>query len=269
MSENKKIWTVKLASIAIIIGIAVVAIAVLAWAWSTSPAKDTLRYEAAKTSMQVLAVAFLGSSATLATLTFTQSRAREADLHDRKLEAWQRQASDLRDHRDRQDELLRSTLQATVTSYNRVKRVRRLLLAETQGPDERTVSIKTYDKHMAVLIDQQLEFEQFKRLAPFMNDERVNKATAGVDTEIKTGNWLAACYREIEIFLNVVIDEYQANRHSIIAGSIGFPLHDLPKLSNFLSKEGFKPGVSAQIALITDTLQVALLQPLALPDPDA
>ncbi|MGX1561274.1 hypothetical protein [Streptomyces sp. NPDC055506] len=267
MSGGKKFWTTTRASIAVFFSIAIVAIAVLAWAWSASPQSNTLRYEVAKTSLQVLAVAILGSLATLATLSFTQSRTRKEDLHDKKLERWQRRVSDRRDKRHRQDELLRSTLQATVTSYNRVKRVRRLLLAETQGSSGRSITIETYDKYMAVLIDQQLEFEQFTKLAPLINDERLNAAAVAASVEIKTGNSLAKHYSEIEVFLNRVIDEYQTQRYSMAGGST-FPVFHLPRLTGFLSKEEFSPGVSTHIASIVEALQVALLQPLALPDPE-
>ncbi len=273
MSEVRKFWTAKSASVTVLIAIAFIAVGILAWAWSTSPENNTLRYEAAKTSMQVIAVAILGSLATLATLSFTQSRTRDADLHDRKLERWQRQVSDLRDQRDRQNEFLRSTLQATVNSYNRVKRERRLLLAETRvsGSNIRNISLKIYDEHMAVLIDQQLEFEQFKRLAPFIDDERLNKAIAGVDIEIKPGDLLAECYGKIENYLNAVIDEYQNQRQSMVGGSVSLAVRDtnLPKLTGFLNKSGFQPGISLHIASILDMLLNALLQPLALPDPDA
>ena len=49
----------------------------LTFAWLGHPASSTLSYELAKTFMQVLAVAFLGGIATIATFNFQNSRAQE------------------------------------------------------------------------------------------------------------------------------------------------------------------------------------------------
>jgi hypothetical protein len=129
---DRRFTAAKRKSVAWLLAIAALSGIVLAWAWSGSPTNNTLRYELAKTAMQVIAVASLGGLAALATFTFQRSRTREDELRDRKLEQWRRRVENGRDKRDRQDDLLRSLLRDMLTSYNRVKRVRRLVEAETK-----------------------------------------------------------------------------------------------------------------------------------------
>jgi hypothetical protein len=258
-------------SVAGLVAIAVLSGIVLAWAWSGKPANNTLRYELAKTAMEVIAVASLGSLAALATFIFQHSRTREDELRDRKLEQWRRHSDYLRDKRGRQDDLLRSLLQETLIAYNRVKRVRRLLSAEITDKAEGHVTLDGHDKHVTGLIDEQLEFEKFKRLAPFLDDERLYRPTGG-DPNATPGTVpvdvsLESSYESIEKYLNKVIDEYKDNRHVVAAEAAGVPLAKLTRLSTFIS-DGFVPGASDHIDLIIRVLQTAVLQPLVLPDLD-
>jgi len=115
---------------------------VLIIAWSGHPGSNTLRYELAKTCMQVLAVAFFGGLATMATFNFQYQRTQEAgrsqqraegdrekarkaaEAYDQKMAEWRRDVDDLRDERRRRDEQLRPTVEETLAAYNRVKRIR-------------------------------------------------------------------------------------------------------------------------------------------------
>ncbi|MGA8726233.1 MAG: hypothetical protein WB565_14465 [Acidimicrobiales bacterium] len=212
----------------------------------------------AKTALAVLAVASIGGFATLATFTFQQSRTREVEERDQRLERWRLDAENARDRRDRQDQFLRSLLTDTLTAYHRVKRVRRLIGAETTGPSGGFVTLAVYDNYISQLVDEQLEFEKFKRLAPFIADERIN-------TEGHT--ILRNCYAKIERSLNKVIDEYKENRQKLVGTDRRCTLDALPRLSGFIGKE-FVPDVSRQIDRICADLQAAVLQPLVLTNPD-
>jgi hypothetical protein len=223
--------------------------------------------------MQVIAVASLGGLAALATFTFQRSRTREDELRDRKLEQRRLRIDNSRDRRDRQDDLLRSLLRDTLTAYNRVKRVRRLVEAETKDKTGGHVTLNGYDKHMTSLIDEQLEFEKFARLAPFIADKRLYpsadgdpSATPGTAPE---GGSLKESYESIESYLNDVIDEYKDNRHVVAAAeAAGVPLAKFKKLTKFIHKDDFRPGVAKHIDEIIKVLQKAVLQPPRLPDPD-
>lgn len=103
----------------------------LAWAWSGNPNSNTLRYEVAKTALQVIAVAGLGGLAALATFTFQHSREQETAQRDDRLAHLRLRVEIARDTRARQDDLLRALLRETLVAYNRLKRLRRLLRAET------------------------------------------------------------------------------------------------------------------------------------------
>ncbi|HET7328221.1 MAG TPA: hypothetical protein VFJ14_13155 [Nocardioidaceae bacterium] len=241
--------------------IAVVGASVLAWTWSGDPASDTLRYELAKTSMQVIAVAAFGGLASIATFAFQDRRAQAAKDRERRAVETQRDVDRLRDERTRLDDLLRSTLQATLTSYHQVKRARRLLVADTRKADGAHVTIDVYDKHMACILDQQLEFEQFKKLA-FLIDELPRRPSGDQTATPAERATLRRSYKRIEKYLNKVIKEYKEKRH-LVAGGSGVPLEELTTLSAFLGS-AFKPAVADRMDDIIKVLQTALLQPLDL-----
>jgi hypothetical protein len=186
-------------------------------AWSSHPRSDSLRYEFAKTCMQVLAVAFFGTLAAIAAFTFQHSRTQADNDLERK-----RQENDKeRDERGRKDDQLRSIMGETLTIYNRVKRIRRLLAAQTGNGRYLTLAI--YDEHMANLIDEQLAFEMLKRLPPFIRNEPLSPApyVAGSERRVQDptlenayeDTHLADAYQGIEKYLNHVIDEYKEKRH--------------------------------------------------------
>jgi hypothetical protein len=251
---------------------------VLFIAWSGHPANNTLRYEVAKTCMQVLAVVFFGALATIATFTFQRSRAQE-DSH---LEQDRLRHDNALQQRRSEDDQLRSIMDDTLASYNRIKRIRRLLRAETRDGDTRHITLTIYDKHMGGLIDEQLEFERLKRFTPFINDERLNPHRAETAGEVTAGevvikegeeasqetygsSALTKAYREIEEYLNGVIGEYEKQRHIVIndlRASLSTPNEpsEFGKLSGFIGKEFLK--VSNEIDKIVNTLLSALSQRL-------
>jgi hypothetical protein len=236
--------------------IAVVSLIGLIIAWSGHPSYNTLRYEFAKTCMQVLAVTVFGGLATIATFSFQHSRTQE----DNQLERDRHQLENERDQRSREDDQLRSIMEKTLDAYNRVKRIRRLLDAETS---DGTLALVTYDKYMANLIDEQLTFERLKRFTPFISDQRLRlPLTHGTNTsrEPMTSQTLTASYEGIEKYLNEVIDEYQKKRQ-IIPEDTSVPLAKFGKLSGFVGHE-FTMRVAHQMDAIIDLLLTMLWQPL-------
>lgn len=217
-------------------------------AWSGHP--NTLRYEFAKTCMQVLAVAFFGALATIATFTFQRARIQEAEKNEQRME-----------RRRRQDHELRSIMEETLAAYNRVKRIRRLLGAETS---DGYLTLAVYDKHMPDLIDQQLVFERLKRLPPFIRDERISFPPDGEaarpETTMETQT-LAETYEYIEKYLNNrVSDEYEKKRH-IVRDDVRVPLVTFSELWGFIGHE-FVTNVSNRMDEVVKKLLKAFWQPL-------
>jgi hypothetical protein len=223
--------------------IMLIAVAVAVWAASSEPSRNTLRYELATIAMQVVAVAVLGGLATLATAMFRDSLKRDAE---------QRDAAAAR--RRQQDDLLRGLLDETLTAYNRVKRIRRLLSAFTAEGSGR-ITLDVYDEQMRALMDQQLEFERFKRHSPFIDDERLRL------TALPSSSVLTEHYRKIEKYLNWAIDEYQSKRHLVAESDDGLPVCELRDLTGFI-RRGFIPGAADRIDEIIAALQCAMLRPL-------
>lgn len=220
--------------------IAAVAAVVAAVAWTDE--QNTLQYELAKIAMQVVAVAVLGGLATAATAIFQESF---------KIEATRREACV--EQRRRQDDLLRDLLDETLTAYNRVKRIRRLLAARTaDGTGQITLDV--YDEQMSALIDQQLEFEKFKRRSPFIDDQRLH--STALSTSVLTDS-----YSEIETYLNRVIDEYESNRNLLSEHGEWLPVRRFCELAGFIG-DAFKEGAANRIDEIIKALQGAIFQPL-------
>lgn len=82
----------------------------------------------------------------------------------------QRKEDFAREARRRQDELVRTILNETVNAYHRVKNVRRSLRAVVGESRTEALSIEDYDTWIHVISDQQLVFEELKRLAPLANE---------------------------------------------------------------------------------------------------
>jgi hypothetical protein len=158
------------------------------------------------------------------------------------------------DQRARQDDLLRSILSDTLAWFNRVKRTRRLLKAHTGSPSGGRVTVDVYDTHMSVLIEGQLQFEWFKRVAPFtILDERLSPAQRSA---------LVRNYGSIETYLNHIVGEYEKCRHLVAGDTEGRSVDSLEGLKGFMGKT-FKTGVSPHIRDLIDILQPAILKPMA------
>jgi hypothetical protein len=219
----------------------VVAGVVAATQWTATA--NTLEYELAKIAMQVVAVAVLGGLATAATTYFHDSQMQKAAERDADAEK-----------RRRQDDLLRDLLDQTLTAYNRVKRIRRLLGAYTADGAGR-ITVALYDEHMSTLIDQQLEFEKLKRRSPFIDDERLRAAVLSKSSLLTDG------YGDIEGYLNDVIAEYEGNRHLVLAQREGLPVSRLDKLAGFIG-HAFVAGAADRLDKVIGTLQTAVAQPI-------
>jgi hypothetical protein len=240
-TSNPRLRRVAARSLAVLLGIFVLAAVVAAIAWGA--AANTLEYELAKIAMQVVAVAVLGGLATAATTYFHDSRMQQSAERDADAEK-----------RRRQDDLLRDLLDQTLTAYNRVKRIRRLLGAYTADGAGR-ITVALYDEHMSALIDQQLEFEKFKRRSPFIDDERLRS------TVLSSSSLLTDGYGKIEKYLNLVVGEYEANRHMLIAHRGRLPVCRLAELAGFIGR-AFVPGAADRLDEVIGTLQKAVAQPI-------
>jgi hypothetical protein len=234
--------------------IAVVSLIGLIIAWSGHPSSNTLRYEFAKTCMQVLAVAVFGGLATIATFNFQHSRAQE----DNRLERNRRQLEKERDQRSREDDQLRSIAEETLGIYNRVKRIRRLLKAET---GDGTLARVAYDRYMTNLLDEQLTFERLRTLTLFNPDKRLrvplDRGTNASRGPL-TSQTLTDSYQKIGQYLNEVIAEYQQKRH-IVPETTTASLAEFDRLSEFLGYE-FAKRLAHPMDTIIEYMLVVLWQ---------
>jgi Skp family chaperone for outer membrane proteins len=278
----------------ILVVIALASVVLLIMIWRSGAQHDTLKYEAAKTCMQVLGVVLVGFVVSLATFTLQSNRARrelradqirEELQHEverkreelqreverkreelqreveRKREDWQRKVEEARDARQREDELLNSTLSESMSAYHNAKRARRILRAQIWAQaDGDCADPDVYDQQMAFINNVQLQFEQLKRTAPLCDGKRVNK------TNMVNG------FRKIEEYLGELIAEYESNRRKAAHVKGGVPVSDMPLLTEFLdpkSKRPFMENIAGPFHDIHNDLQRALLKPLELPSPIA
>jgi hypothetical protein len=232
-------------------------------AWSQNPAKDTLGYELAKTSMQVVGVTLIGAVAAIAAFAIQQSIAdkvsqlaegrEDSRVHKRREEDFNRE------RRRRQDDLVSTMLNDTVDAYHRIKNIRRSLQASV-GRSSENLSIEDYDKWLPEVSAQQLVFEELKRLAPLANDALAGLAPASVprdnDKYGSDDKSIGAEYQRIEGQLNTLLSEYQKTRNDLKkAGSMSIRDPRLAELKKFV----LYPAVS--IAHIVEVLRKSLLRP--------
>jgi membrane protein implicated in regulation of membrane protease activity len=258
--DSSKKWQIarwwSLAGLVFIAGLSLIGLVI---AWSGNPGSTTLRFEFAKTCMQVLAVAFFGALAAIATFSFQRSRTQEDDEDRRKEERKER----TQEQKQRQNEQLRSIMEETLAAYNQVKRIRRLLKAKTKDGSNRLLTVTLYDEHMADLIDQQLVFERLKKLPPFIGDERISappKSDAAVSGTSREGITLAKAYEDIENYLNSVIGEYEKKRYTVLHNT-SVSLAGFDHLCGFIGGK-FVAQVSNQMEQVIDILQGAIWQDL-------
>lgn len=254
------------ASLLVLAGITVASVIVLIIVWRLHPSHDTLGFELAKTSMQALGVIVVGAMAGIATFTYQQKRLRAAEIRDEQHDDWRREVDRIRDERHRQDELLRSVLKDTLAAYHAVKRIRRLLDAET-GPERKgPVSFESYERYMLAINDEQLEFEKLKMLADIINDSRLPRTPAWQDARYKDKSKapLVAMFGAIEHSLNELVDEYKDKRLEVKqAGNIS--LSQLTRASLFVTSKGFRAAIANPKDAAVKLLQTALLKPIDLP----
>lgn len=267
--------------------VAVVAALTLAATAAQNPTSGSLTFELAKVAMQVLAVTVFGAVVAATTFLWQQAHIdkleqrrdedqRQHDTSERRAaekaaarsleqETWRREVANAREQRERQDELLRRLSRETLQCYNRVKRERRLLRAF--APE--AVDIDRYDESMSQIIDLQLAFEELARLAPLVDDGRVEVARCVLPTR-RSGQdnfvSLADSYGHVERYLNHVVGEYETHRHLVASST--YPVDRLPHMKDLKSSRGgFRMHVSYQVDDVLAVVQAALAQPLRLPDP--
>jgi hypothetical protein len=179
---------------------------------------DTVRFETARTLLQLLIVGFGG-----AVLRFlaSQYQARQVDVENERERLRQAESHDR--------ELLRSVLNRATTSYNGVKRARRLLRARArQQHRHRTfVMADAYDTQLALLNDIQLEFETL---------------SGEVETEqtLFTGSReLQRLFDDLETYLGDIIAEYEIQRPRF-GTRLSIDQRALTKLTDFLDRSDFR-----------------------------
>ena len=261
----------------------------------TSPGQRIGNHRDIEGEFEALVVVFLGGVVTLVTYSFQLSRQQEQEAASRQhhdevslrrqqreddLRAQSQQREDAlreqsqqreddrlksqefdlrRAERRRQDEQLRLLINSTLTSYNNVKRIRRVLYADTNVGTGHRLTRGLYDVHIMALMDEQLEFERLKRMAPFIDDERL--ATARTRRPDLSKDALQADYAEIEEYLNTVIDEWKENRHRLPTDGSPIAMDaTFGKLLDFFDKKVFNPNVANRIDSVIKTLLAAVTQ---------
>lgn len=248
------------------------------------PAANTLEFEAAKAALQVLIVALAGFVLGIVTFYVQQTyltgaeRRRKADerAHERELrdqDDVRREEERIRDERRRQDDVLRSVLDQTITAYHPLKKQRRLLRARV--PE--TLTVATYDAAADALIEIQLSFEQLARMAPLVDRlgrlaKPAPRKPASPDLPRPPFVSLEKSFEAIEGYLQRVVTEYEDKRESVADAErlrqTGVPVAQLKRLSALrtpITNGGdFLVGVSYHVDNVMDVLQTALLDPVDL-----
>jgi hypothetical protein len=186
-------------------------------------------------------------------------------MRDQELENRRREVNRIIDERRRQDDLLRSVLEDTLTAYHAVKRTRRLLDAEAGPKHNGPVSIDTYDQYMLSIMNEQLKFEKLMILANLIDDSRIPTTPWPEARKEDTRKpRLVAMFSKIEQSLNDLVDEYKEKRQEVAkAGSI--PLSQLIEAYTFVTSDGFETDIAHPKDAVLGLLQKALLKPVPLP----
>lgn len=248
--------------VVVLLVIAIAAAATIAFTWGPD-----LKRETGKAALSVLAASVFGTLVTLVVDRYRRDRDRRDDEREdarrlaaddriRAAENARREAERQHDDRQRQDAQLRAMLEQTFATYNSVKESRRLLKAHCTRATKQAIQLEMYDAYMQELIRLQLRLEEFKRVA------RVEPDRLGIGET-------ASGYRQMEHYLNEIIDEYIENRHKLKVGD-DYWLTALPRLEGFLRSHlrdrdgheiGFNSHMSDQIGHIVRVIQGQLLRP--------
>jgi hypothetical protein len=226
-----------LVALAVTVGVSFGCLIVL---WLVDPREGTVGFEVAKGCIGIIAVGFVG---------LVLSRAGDY-LGQRRADAAREQA-EARDRRQRQDEVVRSLLDASLANYHDVKRARRLLKARLPAAaDSGHPDLDVYDECLAAINDAQLVFEQLEQTARTMQDERIDHAA------------LVGWYDHIETYINAVVGEYERQRRRVAHGDPPPSVSDLKILGAFMVGRHFRAGVTDPLHAAQRVLEKALLQPL-------
>jgi hypothetical protein len=250
------------------------------FAWGTDPETGSLRFELAKTSMQMVGITLVGAVAAIAVFALQQTIAdgikqQVEDREDRRER--ERQTRDLQlEQRARQDDLVRSMLGDTLDAYHGVKTVRRELRALVGRKGSTALTIKDYHRWMRAISEHQLEFEELMRRAPLTNDALDGLALpASVpgendkydDDDASVGGR----YRAIETYLNDLIAERRKVTGTLIAAGdeaiSGAEV--LPRLTEFVTGDGLPSSVSTHVRTICKVYRESLLRPTVIEYPTA
>lgn len=273
----------------VMIGMEAAAIAVLGLfliLFFGQPEVNTLEYEVAKMCLQMAGIILFGAFVALATFLFQHEweqdhegrvraldRKREADIResdrlredlirksDTIREDRRRESANLQDERKRQDDALRSMLRQTLEAYNDVKRIRRILRAQT---GDGKISKETYEQLLLEFNDYQLVFEQLGRTVRTLDDKRL-RWVPGVGEE-GPGYEVKVDYDGIESYLRTKIMEFEKKLQTVKnQGSV--PLATLNELYLFVTDtKDFRGGIARPFKRIERIMQKALLVPLELP----
>ncbi len=173
---------------------------------------------------------------------------RERQNHDKQRE-FNRKAIEYR------EDLLKSTLRRTMTSYNQIKKARRLQRASAVELDSlgKVVVAEQYDKCFDLVNDSQLELDNLVR-------DVENSAPA-----FSSPSLLAKQLRSMEGYLSEIITEYEENRGLIPTDTGKQPLEKLPHLSRFIETYSedspFDIGVVIPYHIIQKEIRNDLLHP--------
>lgn len=250
------------------------------------PTPNTFEFEIAKAALQVLVVATAGAVVGAGTFYFQQeylgaAEKRRTEQAEARKEVEQEQAvarqavereqaearklvEEERDNRRREDDVLRSVLDATIGAYHPLKRERRLLRA--LAPDH--VTVEVYDDVAIRIIDIQLTFEQLDRVAPPIDAlGRLSQPTPWGDShDGKRPPFISlhTSFEAIEGYLHDLVKEYEDSRSIVAtAGPAGLPVTDLEKLAAFIAPSSgeFRAGVSYHVDNVVRVIQAAVLEP--------
>lgn len=184
-----------------LLGAVVVAVAV-AVALASAVRPNTLPFELAKAALQLVTVGFLGSAAAIAVFICQERVRQRALVTDRRQDATLREEERQRDARLRLDGLRRRPWPAPYGSTT-ASRACVAISVPTPVPHPRTGSPSPRTTgFMAILIDQQLQFEELKGLSPMLGDQD-----------------LRAAHQTIETYLGQTCEEYEDRRADVAAAA--------------------------------------------------
>jgi hypothetical protein len=188
-----------------------------------TPKAGSFELEIARAILQLGIVSVVGAAVSV--LVFEHQRARQQFDRDREhqRERAEREQELEGKRLEYREDLLKLTLAKTMTSYNSVKKARRLMRARAIAvkPDsaERVVLAEYYDTYMELINDAQLDFENLAR-----DVETSRRAFSSPDR-------LVTALRTMDRFLGELIKEYETVRKDFQEVGQSKKLDDLPLLA--------------------------------------